>query len=76
MVLAVHVIRQRAAHGCKSCPGCDREKPAARHDQPQYFVQRHAGFAAQDSVLLIECDESIQTTCQEKCLPSFRQESP
>jgi len=60
VVLAMHVVGDRAADRDVARAGNDRKEPAARHGEVEDFGKQHAGLAAQDAGDGIETDETVQ----------------
>ena len=59
--LAVDVIGDSAANGDKLCPGTDHGQPSLRAQRGYDLFQADTGLAFQDSLLLIESDEVVET---------------
>jgi hypothetical protein len=65
MVLAVHVVGDRAAHRQKPGPRRHRQKPGAAvglrpAQHGQNIGQLHTGFAGQNAGLPVEIDEPVE----------------
>lgn len=65
MVLAVHVVRDRAPDGDEARAGHDRQEPAVRHDQIQDVPEENARLASQHAGFPIEGDEAVQASRQQ-----------
>jgi hypothetical protein len=60
MILAVHVVGDRAADRDVLRARADREEPAARHREREDVGEQHAGLAVQDAGTWIERDEAVE----------------
>ena len=60
VVLAVHVVRDRAAEGHELRSRHDRREPAVRHGHAQQPVERQPGLGAQHAALAVEGHDAVE----------------
>jgi hypothetical protein len=60
VVLAMHIVGDRAAERDELRAGQDRREPAGRHRDAQQPLQRQAGLGAENSALAVEQDDAIE----------------
>ena len=60
MVLAVHVVRDRAAERDELRARHDRREPAVRHGHAQQPVERQPGLGAQHAALAVERQDAVE----------------
>ena len=76
MILAMHIIADRAAHGDVTRAWGNRQEPALWQNERDDLAQGDASFAMQPSAGRVKGDEAVQTATVEQGGPGFWQLSP